>query len=390
MNKKNDVNFNQLANKVKDVDINQLFLDNNNSVFIDKKKKNFLLVFTNRKIMLWLTIFTFVFTLITVGKTFYLRSIVDEYLDYVVEIEYKEDDKAIIDIEDKYVIEELKDMAASELVSCINSSVDVSDLPDSVTSVIDEINNYYNQSNNHFAFKYKDLYTGFSVSYNENQNIFVASTIKAPKDIYIYEMASLGKINLNEKLTYTKDYYINGSGVLKNRKFNVDYTVRELLYFSTVYSDNAAHNMLMDRYGRNNILNFWREKGTKTIFSANTNWGPINAHDGAIYMEELYKFYTENDEYGKEVMTNFINAKPKFIKGKNNYKVANKSGWSGTAIHDVSIIFADNPYIVVVLSNLGQTDYYMSYFNKVNDLAYKLHTEYWKYKMDYCNEIKQY
>ena len=91
-------------------------------------------------------------------------------------------------------------------------------------------------------------------------------------------------------------------------------------------------------------------------------------------MEELYKFYINNSEYGEAIMNNFINAKTKFIKGKNNYVVANKSGWSGTAIHDVSIVFADNPYIVVALSNLGNTDYYMNYFNKVNDLAYKLFT----------------
>ena len=89
-------------------------------------------------------------------------------------------------------------------------------------------------------------------------------------------------------------------------------------------------------------------------------------------------------------MNNFLGANPKFIKGKNNYKVSNKIGWAGRAIHDVSIIFAENPYIVVALSTLGKTEIYNAYFEKVNNLAYELHTEYWKYKMDYCNEIKQY
>jgi len=138
------------------------------------------------------------------------------------------------------------------------------------------------------------------------------------------------------------------------------------------------------------MLSFWQNKGTTAIFTANNNWGITNANDASIYMEELYKFYLENEEYGQELMNNFLNSYPKFIKGKNDYKIASKSGWAGTAIHDVSIIFADNPYVVVALSNLGVTDYYMSYFNKVNDLAYKLHTEYWKYKMDMCGDINQY
>ena len=281
-------------------------------------------------------------------------------------------------------------MAATELISCINSKVDINKLPSSINSIVSEINNYYNQSNNHFAFAYKDIYTGFTVSYNANQNIFTASTIKGPTDIYIYEMASQGKINLDEELTYTGNYYNQGSGVLKNRQINTKYSVRTLLEYSTVYSDNAAHNMLEDKFGRTNMLKFWQDKGTSAIFTANNNWGITNAHDALIYMEELYRFYVDNSEYGEPLMKNFMDARPKFIVGKNNYVVANKSGWSGTAIHDVSIIFADNPYIVVGLSNLGETDYYMSYFNKVNDLAYRLHTEYWKYKMNECNNIRQY
>ena len=145
----------------------------------------------------------------------------------------------------------------------------------------------------------------------------------------------------------------------------------------------------MDRYGRENMLNFWKEKGTTAIFTQNNNWGILNAHDSTIYMEELYRFYMKDDVYGEAVMKNFTNAIPKFIKGKNDYLVANKSGWSGTVLHDVAIIFADNPYIVVALSNMG-TSNYQPYFDTVNDLAYELHTEYWKYKMSLCDQIKQY
>ena len=134
------------------------------------------------------------------------------------------------------------------------------------------------------------------------------------------------------------------------------------------------------------MLSFWKEKGTSVIFTQNNNWGMINANDATIYMEELYNFYLNNEEYGNELMTNFLNAYPKFIKGKNNYLVANKSGWSGTAIHDMSIVFAENPYVVVALSNTGESDY-INYFNNANELAYKLHTEYWNHKMDTCNNI---
>lgn len=280
--------------------------------------------------------------------------------------------------------------AANTLVKCLTSKVDTNNLPENIETIVNKINEYYNSSNNHFAFAYKDLYTGFSVTYNESQQVFTASTIKAPTDLYIYEMASLGKIDLDEEITYTSNYYNPKSGKLKFNEFNTKYTVRELLRLSTVYSDNAAHNMLEDKFGRTNMLNFWKEKGTEKIFTQNTNWGVLNAHDAIIYMEELYNFYLTNEEYGGAIMENFKNASPKFIKGKNDYPVANKSGWGNTSIHDVSIIFAENPYIVVALSTLGKTEIYRSYFEKVNDLAYELHTEYWKYKTESCSNIKQY
>ena len=347
-------------------------------------------ILSNKKFLMVVVVLVFVFSCITVGKTFSLRNKVNDYEDVFTDIEEKNDMYVSVYKDESNLKDNVGNSAAFELVKCINSSIDVNNLPSGINSIIKEINQYYNKSNNYFAFKYKDIYTGFSVSYNENQNIFTASTIKAPKDIYIYEMASLGKINLDEELTYTASYYNTGTGILKDKPVNGKYSVRELVEYSIVYSDNAAHNMLMDKYGRSNMLLFWKDKGTKAIFTENSNWGVLNASDASIYMEELYNFYLNNNEYGLELLNNFFNAKTKFITSRNDYKVANKSGWSGSAIHDVAIVFADNPYIVVGLSNLGNTDEYGSYFNKVSDFAYRLHTEYWKYKMNMCSNIIQY
>ena len=352
-------------------------IDNNNYMISIISNKRFLMI---ASFLLGL------FICILAIRAIKFSKVVDEYNDYTHENDTLTKVYADEDVNNKV----LKGSRASKLVNCISKPIDTSNLPDSINSIIRDINNYYRSSNSYFAFVYKDIYTGFTVSYNENAGIFAASTIKAPVNIYLYEMASSGKINLDDELIYTSYYYNNGTGVLKNKPVNTKYTVRELSSYAIRNSDNAAHNMLMDRYGKNNMRAFWSNLGTNTIFTGGDNWGMINAHDAVIYMEELYNFYVNNSEYGEELMNNFLNAKTKFITGKNNYKVANKSGWSGYSQHDVAIIFADNPYIVVALSNLGMNNNYMNYFNRVNDLAYSLHTEYWKYKMDMCNDIKLY
>ena len=362
-----------------------------NSTNTNKTKDNFIIsILNNRKFLMTIGICTFICVCIVVIKTFYYGKKIDDYEEVFITIDKKEESDAKVYADKNIDTKVLKKTAASNLINCINSKIDTNNLSDNVKNVIKEINNYYNESNNYFAFSYKDLYTGFTVSYNANQNIFSASSIKAPKDIYLYEMASLGKINLDEELTYTSAYYNTGSGLLKNKPTNTKYKVRTLIQYSTVDSDNAAHNMLMDRFGRENILKFWQAKGTTGIFTLPTNWGVTNAHDATIYMEELYKFYLSDDKYGEAAMNNFLRSYPKFIKGKNNYEIASKSGWAGSVLHEMTIVFADNPYVVIGLSNLGDKGNYQQYFDRVNDLAYKLHTEYWKYKMSTCQNIKQY
>jgi len=371
--------------------------DNNNIpvIFTDgldedtSYKKGIKFFLTDRKVITTVLVLAFVFVCIVVAKAFYFGNKTQKYEQFFTVIDEKIDEEARVYALQEIDNEILKKVAASELINCIGEKIDTDNLSDGIKNAIRNINNYYNESYNNFAFAYKDIYTGFTVTYNENQDIFTASTIKAPTDIYVYEMASMGKIDLEKELTYTPKQYVNGSGSIQHQKMYTKYKTRELLRLSTVYSDNIAHNMLMDNYGRTNMLDFWTNLGTTAIFKQNSNWGRINAHDALIYMSELYRFYNENDEYGNQLMNNFMNAVPKFIKGKNGYKVANKSGWTGSAIHDVSIIFADNPYIVVALSNTGEGNY-TSYFNKANDLAYNLHTEYWKYKMSLCDSIKQY
>lgn len=106
--------------------------------------------------------------------------------------------------------------------------------------------------------------------------------------IYLYKKASTGEIDLNEKLLYNGNFYL------------INYTIHD--------SDNIAYAMLMNRFGRKNIYNYWKEKGTKNIFMYDAIWETTSANDAVIYMEELYKFYIENDEYGNKLMEYFKNA----------------------------------------------------------------------------------
>lgn len=284
----------------------------------------------------------------------------------------------------------LKEIAASNLISCINEKIEPNELEQETQNIITELNTLYNSSQNYFSFLYKDIYTGFTVSYNEEGSIFTASTIKAPAMIYLYELASTGEIDLNEELTYTRNFYSEGSGRIKDMEPNTKFKVQELIEYSIHDSDNVAYRMLMNRYGRENMYKFWSNLGTKNIYLYDTVWGITSAKDASIYMQELYDFYLKDDKYGNELMEYFKNAQWKQITNSDGlYNTANKGGWSGTAFHDIAIVFEENPYILALLSNTGESDYnYL--FNKTSKLIGELHQKYWQQKMNDCNKITQY
>ena len=281
-------------------------------------------------------------------------------------------------------------MAIMKLIDCYRNSFDLNNLSTDILGIMTDLEKLYVSDSRYTSFLYYDLFSGFTVRYNENASIFTASAIKASAMIYLYEMASLGNVDLNERLVYTSKYYSGGSGILKLKEYNTSYTVDELIQYTIYESDNIAYRMLMERYGRENIRNFWRNLGTKDIFELETIWGVMNANDALIYMKELYRFSRENKEYGVRLLNHFKNAKWKLITDKDgNFNTANKGGWSGSAIHDIAIVFDKNPYILIIMSNLGESNY-LPLFNETSKMVGMLHEEYWKYKIELCSNINLY
>ena len=204
--------------------------------------------------------------------------------------------------------------------------------------------------------------------------------------IFVYTFG----LGVLEKIFHTGQFYSDGSGVLKSKEINTTYTIRELIYYAIHYSDNIAYAMLMNRFSRTDMLSFWNNLGTKHIFTRNTIWGITSAKDAYIYMKELYRFSKENNEYGTKLLNHFKKAEWKLITDKNGkFNTANKGGWSGSAIHDIAIVFDKNPYILIIMSNLGESNY-LPLFNETSKMVGMLHEEYWKYKIELCSNINLY
>ena len=199
----------------------------------------------------------------------------------------------------------------------------------------------------------KDFATGETLNLNSDQVYVAASTIKLPLVLYIYELAAQGKINLDAKLTYTPEYYAQGTGILQGELFGGQYTIRELSRLSMEYSDNVAWKMLLDFMGQDKLTAYEKSLGAKATGGDNGLY-ITTPEDMGIYLERLLNFSEEKPEYGNEVLHYMANSI--FSEGipqdlPDDIVVAHKMGALNDKFHDVGIVFGNRPYIIAIFTD---------------------------------------
>jgi hypothetical protein len=242
-----------------------------------------------------------------------------------------------------------------------------------------ELKNVFLNSREVTSFLYYDISTGYTYSYNDNVEIPTASSIKAALAIYIFDQASLGKVSLDKQLTYTSTFYSDRSVIFKNKKVDTKYTIKQLVEYSIINSDNTAYLMLLNEFNYKNVQAYWFNLGTTTTYKRSASWGTMTVKDGLIYMKRLYQFYRENDEYGPMLMSIFKKALFRHVDGPSLEKIeiAHKSGYTEEAANDLDIIFDKNPFIFIVLTKKNGLASNKTFFTNATENAYKLHRYYW-------------
>ncbi len=209
---------------------------------------------------------------------------------------------------------------------------------------------------------------GASIGYNVDEQWRCMSTFKAPTALYAYKLASEGKLDLSTKMTYTSSkYYYPGSGVIKNSASGTKYTLKTLISYSILHSDNSAYIMLRDYLSAEGISNMCKDMGCDNYGLATQNWPKVSARDAALWWNEIYNF-CRKDSYGSALYTTFVNATGNMIDKAlgYEYEVAHKSGSGSGYHHDCAIVMAEEPYILVLYThNSSGTSNNYTYMSKI-------------------------
>lgn len=205
----------------------------------------------------------------------------------------------------------------------------------------------------HMAVYYHNINTGFVFEHNPNRQYFAASLTKAVYALYIYQKADLGLTNLNDTHIFLEDYYTGGSGIIRhNHSIGEAFTQGQLLGYNITLSDNVAIRMLRSIHGLYGFYDFVEALGGSPGLMHNITYSRTTAREAGLFAMAIYSYIEGGNTYSRQFLDHLLNNHYPFI--LSSYPVASKTGWwhdFGGAWHDMSIVYAPSPFVLVVLSN---------------------------------------
>jgi len=210
----------------------------------------------------------------------------------------------------------------------------------------------------------KDLRVNWEVSHNKDKLFPSASLAKIPIMSACFLAAQEGRIKLNREIVLKSRDKFSGSGILKDMRPGITFSVEELIGLMIYDSDNTATNMLINIVGidyLNNTFNSFGLKNTnlsrKIADFSSRDRGIENyttAADMALILEGMYRRDLVNKDISgkclKVLKLQRVNDRiPKYLPV--DVTVAHKTGLERGICHDAGIVFScKGDFLICVLT----------------------------------------
>lgn len=216
----------------------------------------------------------------------------------------------------------------------------------------------------HVGMYYKNLETGEEICFNHNDSFGPASVIKLPIFMHICREAKEGRVSLTENIRCRHEDKLGGCGALRAFTDEPEVSIQTLCELMITLSDNSATNLLIKRFGREELNLAFEKMGLKTtrinrlLFDAQAAArgieNQITPREMAMLLEEIYRKSFVDEEtsgYIQSVLCRQqINHKIPGIIG-DAVPIAHKTGEDDGISNDVAIVYAPQPFILCFVSN---------------------------------------
>jgi len=109
------------------------------------------------------------------------------------------------------------------------------------------------------------LGTGHHIGLREDELFPLASLVKAPILVALYDAVRAGEIDLGERVVYRASTRVPGSGVLQDLDDGLALTVRDVAMLMIAISDNTAADLLLERVGKRRVESVMERCGLASI-----------------------------------------------------------------------------------------------------------------------------
>lgn len=235
-------------------------------------------------------------------------------------------------------------------------SFGIVDFPEKVYSnkklqkALDEIDDICSRYGGVISFAYMNMDTGAACTYRTDVSYGCCSTVKAP---FCKNLLESG-IDLDEEVPIDVKWDYDG-GTVASMEYGSSLTARELIRYAITESDNTAYYNLVNYYGYGGFNNMNYELGVN--YDLGTTWifNYCTANDLLKQYIDVYN-YAEKSKRGQwlvKLMTKTELETQITAQLGDKYTVAHKYGsdWDQNCYHDCAIVYADSPFILIIMTN---------------------------------------
>jgi len=201
-----------------------------------------------------------------------------------------------------------------------------------------------------YGIYYYDLITKETFSINGQRQFQAASLNKMPLLVTLYQLADAGKINLDTIYQLRAEDKRAGAGSLAGRPEGYKITYRQMAELMGQQSDNTAFNILSHLVGEKKVQEVIDNLGMKNTSFA--DWA-MTPEDLGLLFRKLYQEKIVSDKSRDEILNYLTNTiwETRIPAGlPKGVRVAHKIGSEVGVVSDAGIIFAQRPFVLVIMS----------------------------------------
>lgn len=228
----------------------------------------------------------------------------------------------------------------------------------------------------------RDLATGYTSGINMNAPMPAASTIKIPIMVEVFRQMELGRFDLNRRVELMANDRDWGSGDIADSPVGSTFPVSTLLTQMITVSDNTAANMLIRLVGRRNINRTMGRLGLRSThlldYIRTTEWSVrLSLRTSPADMVRLLTRMARNqliDGWSSRQMIAILEGQeinsliPEPLP---HIPIAHKTGSFDDTLNDVGIVYADEPYVIAVMTtDLPSLPAGRQFIRRVSRVAY--------------------